>query len=145
MMFPDWSGGVTEVDREPLPLYTEWAMDWEGGAFALRNGQPYTVTGDEALRIWARCALHPESVRFLYSAHSADYGNQLVELLSERAEQGVLESLVEREVRETLLVSPYITGVDGFAFERSGSRLTARFTVHTVYGAFVTESGVERT
>jgi len=109
----------------------------------LRNGEPYTVTGDEALRIWIRCALHAESVRFLYSAHSADYGNQLAEYLSERAEQGILESLVEREVRETLLVSPYITAVDDFSFERSGSRLTARFRVHTVYGTMTTESEVE--
>lgn len=139
MIFPDWGAAAAESGPETLPLYTEWAVDWDSGAFALRNGQPYTVTGDEALRIWIRCALHPESVRFLYSAHSADYGNQLAEYLSERAEQGILESLVEREVRETLLVSPYITEVDGFSFERSGSRLTARFRVHTVYGDFTTE------
>lgn len=136
MIFPDWGGAAVETGRERLPLYTEWAVDWDRGAFALRGGEPYTVTGDEALRIWIRCALHPESVRFLYSAHSADYGNQLAEYLSERAEQGILESLVEREVRETLLVSPYITEVDGFSFERSGSRLTARFRVNTIYGDF---------
>lgn len=145
MIFPDWGGAAAESGIETLPLYTEWAVDWDAGAFALRNGQPYTVTGDEALRIWMRCALHPESVRFLYSAHSADYGNQLAAYLSERTQQGILESLVEREVRETLLVSPYITAVDGFSFERSGSRLTARFTVRTVYGDFTTESEVELT
>lgn len=143
MIFPDWGTASTETVGAALPLYTEWAVDWETGAFALRNGQPYTVTGDEALQIWIRCALHPESVRFLYSAHSADYGNQLAEYLSERGEQGILESLVEREVRETLLVSPYITAVDGFSFERSGSRLTAHFRVHTVYGTMTTESEVE--
>ena len=145
MIFPDWGAAVTETGTVSLPLYTEWAVDWDEGAFALRNGQPYTVTGDEALRIWVRCALHPENVRFLYSAHSADYGNQLAEYMAERAEQGILESLVKREVQETLLVSPYITAVDGFAFERSGSRLTAHFAVHTVYGDFTTESEVELT
>lgn len=141
MIFPDWSGGG-QTPARGLPLYTEWAVDWEAEAFALRNGEPYTVSGAEALRVWVYLALRPESVRFLYSAHSADYGNQLAELLSERAENGILESLVEREVRETLLVSPYITGVDGFAFSRDGSRLTARFTVHTVYDSFESETEV---
>ena len=143
MIFPDWGGAAAESETEALPLYTEWAVDWGSGAFALRNGRPYTVTGDEALKIWIRSALHPESVRFLYSAHSADYGNQLAEYLSQRAEQGILESLVEREVRETLLVSPYITEVEGFSFVRSGSRLTACFNVKTVYGNVTMESEVE--
>jgi len=32
-----------------------------------------------------------------------------------------------------LLVSPYIKDVDNFSFSYEGSRLTALFTVHTVY------------
>ena len=54
----------------------------------------------------------------------------------------MVESLLRREIRETLLVSPYITAVDGFAFSRQGSRLTPRFRVHTVYGGFDTETEV---
>ena len=143
MIFPDWSAAAEEQGGEGLPLYTEWAVDWEVGAFALREGRSYTVTGDEALRIWVRRALHPESVRFLYSAYSADYGNQLAEYLSQRAEQGILESLVKKEIQETLLVSPYIRTVDGFSFTRAGSRLTVRFTVGTVYNGFTMEKEVE--
>ena len=142
MIFPDWGASTAEATAQELPLYTEWAVDWETGGFALRDGKPYTVTGAEALKIWVRCALHPESVRFLCSAHTADYGNELAAHLAGATDRGVLESLLRREIRETLLVSPYITAVDGFAFIQQGSRLTARFRVRTVYGGFNTETEV---
>ena len=142
MIFPDWGTAAVESGEALLPLYTEWAMDWEGGAFALRDGKPYTVTGDEALRSWVRCALHPESCRFLCTAHTPAYGNQLALYLADTADQGILESLLAREIRETLLFSPYIRRVDGFTFERSGSLLTAYFRVRTVYGDFQTDTEV---
>ena len=140
MIFPDWGAQTAENGGEELPLYTEWAMDWDGGAFALRDGKPYTVTGDEALRIWVRYALDPGNVRFLYTAHSSQYGNQLTARMAEQGD--ILESLLRREIKETLLVSPYVTAVDGFAFTYQGSRLTARFRVRTVYGGFDTETEV---
>ena len=132
MIFPDW-GTAPETGASALPLYREWAVDWETGAFALKGGKPYLVSGVEALKIWVKCALHPENVRYLYSAHSADYGNQLAELVGESMDRGILENRLRHEIRETLLVSPYITAVDGFAFARKGSAVTVRFTVHTLY------------
>ena len=140
MIFPDWGAQTAETVGTELPLYTEWAVDWDAGAFALRDGRPYTVTGDEALRIWVRYALDPGNVRFLYTAHSSQYGNQLTARMAEQGD--ILESLLRREIKETLLVSPYITAVDGFAFTHQGSRLTARFRVGTVYGGFDTETEV---
>ena len=142
MIFPDWGAAQAEQTAQELPLYTEWAVDWDTGGFALRNGRPYTVTGTEALKLWVRCALHPGSQRFLCSAHSAEYGNQLAACMAEQSGRDILESLLRREIRETLLVSPYITAVDGFAFTHQGSRLTARFRVHTGYGGFDTETEV---
>ena len=52
------------------------------------------------------------------------------------------ENRLRHEIRETLLASPYIRQVDGFRFQRAGSRLTVRFTVHTVYEGFTTETEV---
>lgn len=132
MIFPDW-GTVDARSAADLPLYREWAVDWEQGCFALRDGKPYLISGAEALKIWVKCALHGESVRYLYSAHSGDYGNQLEELLGESVDRGILENRVRREIRETLLISPYITGVDDFVFSRKGSGVTVRFAVHTLY------------
>lgn len=135
MIFPDW-GTAPAVSATTLPVYTEWAVDWDKGCFALRNGAPYLVTGAEALKIWVRCALHAESVRYLYSAHSADYGNRLAEMMGESMDRGLQENRLRREIREALLVSPYITAVDGFTFTREGACVTVRFTVHTLYETF---------
>ena len=81
MIFPDWGESPVTTGTAALPLYTEWAVDWDAGGFALRDGLPYTVTGTEALKIWVECALHPQSMRFLYTAHTHDYGNELSGLL----------------------------------------------------------------
>lgn len=132
MIFPDW-GETPKAGVSDLPLYREWAVDWETGAFALKNGSPYLLSGAEALKIWVRCALHADSVRYLYSAHSADYGNCLAELVGESMDRGILENRLKKEIRDTLLVSPYITAVDGFTFARQGDRVTVRFAVHTLY------------
>ena len=142
MIFPDWAAAAPKAESE-LPLYTEWAVDWEAETFAERGGKPYTVSGDEALRIWVYRALRPESCRFLYSAYSHDYGNQLATCLSGQMNRGILENLLRKEIRDTLLVSPYIREVDGFSFTRTPHGLTVRFAVHTVYEGFTTQTEVE--
>ena len=135
MIFPDW-GTAPAAETAALPLYTEWAVDWDKGCFATRNGAHYLVSGVEALKIWVRCALHGESVRYLCSAHSAGYGNQLADMMGESMDRGILENRLRREIRETLLFSPYITAVDGFVFTREGGRVTVKCTVHTLYETF---------
>jgi len=132
MIFPDWDTVSAESAAE-LPLYRDWAVDWERGCFALRDGKPYLISGAKALKNWVRCALHGQSVRYLHSAHSEEYGNRLEELMGESMERGILENRLKKEIRETLLVSPYITAVDGFVLKRTGSRVTVRFAVHTLY------------
>ena len=137
MIFPDWRQ-TPEVTAEEaaLPLFREWAVDWESGAFALRNGEPYLVSGDEALKIWVTKALRPESQRFRYTAWSADYGNELALLLGGCVDQGVLESQGRQYVRDAVLACPYSWEVDGFSFSKKGSRVEARVIVHTVYEEF---------
>lgn len=117
MIFPDW-GTAPETSESPLPLFREWAVDWESGALALRDGEPYTVEGDEAVKLWVCLALDARCARWRYSAHSADYGNELA----------------------ALLVCPYITGAEGFSFEHRADGVTVRFTVKTVYNSFETET-----
>lgn len=142
MIFPDWGAAPVPAEAEPLPLFTEWAVDWDGGRFALKNGRFYTVTGTEALKIWVGRALRLESERFRYTAWSWDYGNELADLLGGCVDRGVLESLLRRQIRETLTVSPYIRAVDGFSFSQKGSRMEVRFTVHSVYEDFKQEMEV---
>jgi hypothetical protein len=137
MIFPDWGETPsTEDATAALPLLTEWAVDWKSKRFAQRNGDFYTVTGVEALKIWVDRALRTESQRFWYTAWSTDYGNELAGLLGGVTDQGILESLLRQYIREALLVSPYISEVDGFSFSKQGSRVTVACTVHSVYETF---------
>ena len=63
-------------------------------------------------------------------------------LLGGCVDQGILESQVRQYVRDALLVCPYIREVDGFSFSKKGSRVEARFTVHTVYEEFTQKTEV---
>ena len=105
MIFPDW-GTAPETNESPLPLFREWAVDWESGALALRGGEPYTVEGDEAVKLWVRLALDARCARWRYSAHSGDYGNELAALLGRSGDAGIRESLLKMTITETLLVCP---------------------------------------
>lgn len=142
MIFPDWGIAPTQSGSQALPLYKEWAVDLDNSTFFLRNGQPYLVSGAEALKIWVACALHPDSRRFLYSAHSTDYGNEFAALVGKCMDGGILESQLRRCIREALLVSPYITEVDGFSFSQKGSQVTVYCTVHTIYEDFTARTEV---
>ena len=134
MIFPDW-GSAPETDASPaaLPLFREWAVNWEQGAFSLRDGEPYLLSGSEALKVWIYKALHPESRRFHYTAWPPDYGNECSLLLGQSTDRGITESQLRRFLTQALEVSPYISRVDGFSFTWQKSRVCVRFTVHTVY------------
>ena len=132
MIFPDWQSPHS-ARQAALPPFREWAVDWAAGALHLKDGEPYTVTGDEALRTWIRLALDPRSRRFCASAHSHSYGNELQELLGHCRDEGIRNSQLRRAITETLLTCPYIRTVGVFSFSAQGSRVSVSFTVGTVY------------
>lgn len=126
-------------EREGLPLFQEAAVDFETGQpIVEENGKFRLVTGIEAVRVWVWRALQADSSRYAYSAHTDSYGNQLYLLAGKSLPQA--ESRMAGLVRESLLVCPYITGVERFSFTREGSTLIAAFTVRTVYGEIAAES-----
>ena len=45
MIFPDWGTAPDTAPEEALPLFREWAVDWENGCFALRRGEPGSRPG----------------------------------------------------------------------------------------------------
>ena len=122
-----------------LPRMVEVAVDFSTGQPLMEaDGRFRLVSGLEAVRVWVWRALQPDNCRFAYAAHTQRYGNQL-HLLCGRS-MAEARSRLAGLVRETLLVCPYITGVERFYFTREGSRLTAAFTVRTVYGDLAAES-----
>lgn len=123
-----------------LPLLRELETDLSTGQPKLENGRFRYVAGREAVKVWIWRALQPENARFAYSAHTGNYGNQLMKLAGLALPEA--ESRLARMVRETLRVCPYITSVERFSFSREDSRLKAAFTVKTIYGTVTAESEV---
>lgn len=125
--------------QQNLPLMQEVGMDFHTGQPLLEpDGSFRLVSGLEAVQVWVWRALQPDNTRYAYSAHTVSYGNQFHLLAGKSLPQA--ESRMAGLVRETLLVCPYITGVERFSFRREGSRLIAAFTVRTVYGEMSAES-----
>lgn len=125
--------------QQNLPLMQEVGVDFHTGQPLLEpDGSFRLISGLEAVRVWVWRALQPDNTRYAYSAHTVSYGNQFHLLAGKSLPQA--ESRMAGLVRETLLVCPYITGVERFSFTREGSRLIAAFTVRTVYGEMSAES-----
>lgn len=53
-----------------------------------------------------------------------------------------LETDLRDEIEEALKVNQYITGIDDYAFERTGSNITVSFSVQTLFGSIKEEYDV---
>lgn len=117
-----------------LPLFKEYAIDWDNETLLLKNGRPYLITGNEALKVWIYKALHPQTQLFKYNAYSDNYGNEFMNLISRFVNTDIKRAELQRIISEALLVNPYILNLSEFKFSQTGSKMTIEFTVQTVYG-----------
>lgn len=116
-----------ENDIEEQEEATEYEIDFKTGQL---TGN--IVKGLEAIKTWIYLALRV--TRYKHTIFSWAYGNEIDAIIGCGYERDLLESEIERAVTECLLENEYITDVDSFEFEFSGSRLAASFNVHTLYG-----------
>lgn len=131
-LFPDLS--VAKLDaKEELPIFKEWAFDFEKQELKTRNGSYYLIEKEEALKIWIYKAL--KVARYTFTAYSARYGTEIEELFGLTQDEEIMNSELSRMVEEALLVNPYLTGVERFSFwkDEKGHRHMS-FAVHTIYG-----------
>lgn len=141
-VFPFISPSVLSTSSSAeLPLFREYAYDFEHNRLLLRNGNTYLVEGNEALKIWVHKVL--STARFRYIAYDASYGSELDTLKGTPLNDAVAQSEVKRMMIEALMCNPYIKELDSFTFAASGSRLSVTFNCTTVYGAIsVTKGGL---
>lgn len=128
-----------------LPLFKEYAIDWDNNTLLLKDGRPYLITGNEALKVWIYKALHPQTQLFKYNAYSDNYGNEFMNLISRFVNTDTKRAELQRIITEALLVNPYILNLSEFKFSQIGSKMTIEFTVQTVYGIleYAQTQGVE--
>lgn len=133
-VFPFISPELLQEDRKPedLLLFREYAYDFEHNRLKLRDGRPYLIEGNEALKVWIFKALH--TTRFRHVAYSPSFGNEVESVIGRTMDPGILSSELQRFVIEALMVNPYIEELNNFKFTRSGSHLAVEFDVTTVYG-----------
>lgn len=139
-IFPELS--VAKIsDEKRLPMYREWAFDFEREELKIRHGKYYLVEGNEALKIWIYKALKTE--RFIFNAYSNKYGNEVSILIGTVEDEDILFSEISRYIQESLLVNPYIVDVGDFSFLHSKSQeIKVKFIVITIYGKIEEEMRV---
>lgn len=123
---------ATDEQTNELPMFREYAFDYENNRLLLRNGQTYLVEGNEALRIWIVKALSTE--RFRYTAYDTDYGSEIDTLIGGQMNSDIAMAELKRFIIETLMVNPYIAELSNFQFSQSGSGVQVEFDCTTVYG-----------
>ncbi len=125
----------TEKQTE-LPVIYELARNLETMELLVKNGDFYTVSKNDAIKIWILKVLNVETARYRHRAYSNDYGNEITKLFGRSLKNSLLKSELKRYIEEALLSNPYIKGVNDFTFDKKGSLVNATFNVSTVYGDF---------
>ena len=114
-----------------IEMPKEYEVDFETGRI---------VEGVEALKVWIWCCLHTQ--RFRYQIYSWDYGADLEQYVGQTLTDEYLETDLRDEIEEALKVNQYITEIDDYAFERTGSKITVTFSVQTLLGSIEEEYDV---
>ncbi|KLU66763.1 hypothetical protein DEAC_c14310 [Desulfosporosinus acididurans] len=114
-----------------LPLLKEYAWDYENEDFVLVDGKNVVVTGKEAVKVWAWKAL--KTVRYKYLIYSWNYGQEFESIINKGLSRESVKSELERTIKETLLISPYITDIKAISITFEDI-IKAQATVMTVYG-----------
>ena len=121
-------------EKEELPLFTEYAIDFDK-LEPLKNGDRLIeLTGNEALKVWIFKAL--KTKRNFYEIHSDSYGNDLDVHIGTVYQESIKNALIISEIKDCLLVNPYILDCYNFElkYNSDDNHLRVSFNVSTVYG-----------
>lgn len=124
---PECGGKTTE-----LPLFQEYAYDFEADELELRNGSTYLVSENNALQIWVYKALYTN--RYRYIAYTRDFGVEFWSMVGSANSSDVVKSELQRYIIEALMVNPYILELSKFEMSVVGSSLAVGFDCLTIYG-----------
>lgn len=134
MIFPSMTASLSPspTPAPSLPIAREVMWDFEKNRPVFRAGNPLTVTGLEAVKVWVWKALHVR--RYVHEIYSWSYGCDVWGLIGQSYSEQLKTSEAARYVRECLLINKYITDVRDVAVSFTGSALSISCTVVTIYG-----------
>lgn len=122
------------TEKEELPIFKEYAIDFDT-LEPLKNGDRLVeLNGNEALKVWIFKAL--KTKRNFYGIHSDSYGNDLDVHIGTVYQESIKNALIISEIKDCLLVNPYILDCYNFElnYNNDDNNLKVSFNVSTVYG-----------
>ncbi len=134
-VFPFMTGGSATSSANALPIFREYAWDFEHDCFIYRDGKHVIVEGKEALKVWIYKTLKTE--RYRHPIYSRSYGVELEQYQGKRTNNDETEMEVERYVTEALLVNPYIRRVVSIDHTCEKDVLSMDITLDTEYGEVI--------
>lgn len=121
-------------EKKELPPFKEYAINFDT-LEPLKNGDRLVeLNVNEALKVWIFKAL--KTKRNFYGIHSDSYGNNLDDHIGTIYQESVKNALIISEIKDCLLVNPYILDCYNFDLNYSsdGNHLEVSFNISTVYG-----------
>ena len=124
----------TKTEVEEMPVFKEYAIDFKTGEYIKDDNDIKLLEKNEALKVWIFKALKTERFRYT-DVHSDNYGSELETNIGTIYQKSVKDALMINQIRDTLLVNPYI--LECYNFEISNEDEYApqiTFNVKTIYG-----------
>lgn len=126
---------INEEKNQLLDVPKEYGIDFATGQLTGK-----IVEGKEAIKVWIWNCLKTQ--RFRYPIYSWDYGTDLEQYIGQTVSEEFLNADCEDEIREAMLVNPYITDIEDFMADFRGTRLNISFTAVTKFGDAEVEHSV---
>lgn len=114
-----------DVDEEKIP--TDYEIDFTTGKLTGK-----IITGLDAIKQWVRIVLSTD--RYYFNQYSWDHGCELQSLIGKNYDPALIESEVKRMIEDALLVNDDIESISDLTCEIKQDKLTATFTINTIYG-----------
>lgn len=125
----------TETEVEEMPIFKEYAIDFKTGEYIKdENNDVKVLEKNEALKVWIFKALKTERFRYT-DIHSDNYGSELETNIGTIYQKSIKDALMINQIRDTLLVNPYITECYNFDISNEDEYVPQiAFNVKTEYG-----------
>ena len=123
-----------DTEVEEMPIFKEYAIDFKTREYIKDENGIKVLEKNEALKVWIFKALKTERFRYT-DVHSDNYGSELETHIGTVYQKSVKDALMINQIRDTLLVNPYITECYNFEISNEDEYIPQiTFNVKTVYG-----------
>lgn len=124
----------TDAEVEEMPIFKEYAIDFKTREYIKDENGIKVLEKNEALKVWIFKALKTERFRYT-DVHSDNYGSELETNIGTVYQKSVKDALMINQIRDTLLVNPYILECYNFDISNEDEYVPQiTFNVKTVYG-----------